>query len=228
MAQKYGDSFYDNQASGSVKSAEKTLGILKGFVGSPKSVVDFGCGAGGWLAAAKETLGAETILGLESHPNAYQEGIIGKDNVRFQDLSEPVILDQKFDLAMSLEVAEHLLEEKASTFVKSLTAASNKVFFSAALPSQGGVGHVNERWPSYWIEKFNAEGYELFDVVRPLIWDDQEIAYWYRQNAMLFSNEPLDVIYDAADWGGRAFVHYDHINKKTATFVDRMKFAFGW
>lgn len=228
MANKYGDSFYDNQAAGSIQSAEKTFAVLKGFVGKPSSVVDFGCGAGGWLAAAKNVLGATSILGIESQPNSYQEGVIGKENIQFQDLSAPVKLQRRFDLAMSLEVAEHLPEDKATTFVKSLTAASNKVFFSAALPHQGGVGHVNERWPSYWVEKFAVEGYELFDVVRPIIWDDPDIAYWYRQNAMLFSNEPLEISYDAADWGGRSFVHYEHINKKTKSFVDRVKFAFGW
>jgi hypothetical protein len=35
------------------------------------------------------------------------------------------------------------------------------VLFSAAIPAQGGTGHVNERWPGYSRALFAARGYRI-------------------------------------------------------------------
>jgi hypothetical protein len=32
------------------------------------------------------------------------------------------------------------------------------VLFSAAIPFQGGVGHINEQWPDYWVKYFSKTG----------------------------------------------------------------------
>jgi hypothetical protein len=61
------------------------------------------------------------------------------------------------------------------------------VLFSAAIPLQGGYNHVNEQWPDYWVERFAALDYVAFDFVRPVVWNDREIPYWYRQNVLFFS-----------------------------------------
>jgi hypothetical protein len=97
-------------------------------------------------------------------------------------------LDEGFDLAVSLEVAEHIVAASANTFVESLTRAAPLVMFSAAIPHQGGGGgdHVNEQWPEYWVERFATLGYVAYDCIRQLVWDDPTVAYYYAQNTFIF------------------------------------------
>ena len=66
-----------------------------------------------------------------------------------------------------------------------LTSFSDVILFSAAIPGQGGTHHVNEQWPSYWIEKFAARGYVPVDCIRPFIWADSSIRTDYRQNLIM-------------------------------------------
>src|SRR5690606_35475831 len=111
------------------------------------------------------------------------------ERFRRTDLGTPISESSRFDLSISLEVAEHLPESRADVFVDNLTRLSDAVLFSAAIPGQGGTGHVNEQWPTYWIERFAARGFRLADVVRPAIWEDDRMPYWYRQNTLLFVKE---------------------------------------
>src|SRR5271154_6290276 len=75
------------------------------------------------------------------------------------DLRKPLSIDGHFDLALCLEVAEHLPVQRATNLVKTLTTAAQVVLFSAGIPGQGGTGHVNEQWPKYWRQLFEAEGF---------------------------------------------------------------------
>ena len=96
---------------------------------------------------------------------------------------------------MSLEVGEHLSPGAAQTLVENLVRHSDLVLFSAAIPMQGGFGHVNERWQSYWVTLFAGTGYRHFDIVRPLVWSDESVHSWYRQNAFVFvRNSRADLI----------------------------------
>jgi hypothetical protein len=109
------------------------------------------------------------------------------------DLSFPFKLDRKFDLLISLEVAEHLKEESADDFIQSLCAHSDLILFSAAIPFQGGQNHLNEQHPTYWIQKFESHGYHVYDPIRPLVWNSTEVDVWYKQNMFLFSIVELDL-----------------------------------
>ena len=114
----------------------------------PESVVDVGCGVGSWLAVFREH-GIEAFLGVDG---AYVDGDllqIPLEKFLPPDLSKPLQLDRRFDLAVSLEVAEHLPEECAATFVASLVALAPVVAFSAAISHQGGHQNVNEQWPGH-------------------------------------------------------------------------------
>lgn len=90
------------------------------------------------------------------------------------------------DLAMSLEVGEHLEEISADAFVHTLTDFSDVVLFSAAYPGQGGTHHINEQPPTYWARKFRIHGYVPYDIFRARFWDDTSIEWWYRQNVFLY------------------------------------------
>ncbi|WP_462137916.1 hypothetical protein [Candidatus Mycalebacterium sp.] len=93
---------------------------------------------------------------------------------------------EKFDLAISLEVAEHLPPERAESFINYLTTLSDFVLFSAAIPLQGGINHFNEQWQDYWADLFEKKDYVPFDIVRAKIWNNEKIKNWYKQNIILY------------------------------------------
>jgi hypothetical protein len=100
-------------------------------------------------------------------------------------------LEREFDLVLSLEVAEHLPEESAAGFSQSLARLGPIVLFSAAAPQQGGTGHLNEQWPSYWVRHFAQNGFTVVDCLRDRIWRDERIEWRYRQNLLLFVRNDL-------------------------------------
>jgi len=151
------------------------------------SVVDFGCGLGNFLKSFKKN-GVSTVLGLDGYWTDKDKVLQNLEEHEFQivDLEGSVILDQRFDLAVCLEVAEHLNKEFETVLVESLIKASDAVLFSAALPGQGGQNHINEKWLSGWIELFERYNYVPCDIIRPQIWEDDRVKWWYRQNILLF------------------------------------------
>jgi SAM-dependent methyltransferase len=155
---------------------------------NPRSVVDVGCGPGSWLEAFMER-GIDDVLGVEGAWLDTSVLRIPSDNLKIHDVTRPLKLDRQFDLALSLEVGEHLPEVAAGQLVATLTSLAPVVVFSAAAPLQGGTHHVNERWPGYWAELFSAHGFRAVDSLRPRIWLDDEIAWYYRQNMFLAVRE---------------------------------------
>lgn len=157
---------------------------------NPTSVVDVGCGLGSWLAVFRD-YGVERILGIDGEWVDQTTLKIPIDCFIARDLSAPLRLDERFDLVVSLEVAEHLPRESAATLVDSLTSLGSTVLFSAALPGQGGTGHVNERWPDYWARLFGERGYAPIDCVRGKVWTDERVDFWYAQNTLVFAREEI-------------------------------------
>jgi SAM-dependent methyltransferase len=187
-----------------------------------RSVIDFGCGPGAWLAALRDLRPDTELFGVD-HPGAraYQL-LIGNEQLMELDLSADIDLRRSFDLCVSLEVAEHLPEASAECFVRTLTNHSDTILFSAAIPMQGGTGHINCRWPSYWRELFTARGFTCFDRVRPQIWKNKTIALHYRQNTLIFSRHDLGPPREgAADWGGADIVHPEMFERFWPTHVPR-------
>ena len=105
------------------------------------------------------------------------------------DLSELQPVDRKFDLTVSAEVAEHIPTSGIGNFVKNLCGFSDLVLFTAAPPYQGGMGHCNENWVEYWVTLFKEQNFEPYDILRMDIWNDAAIAYYYRQNIILFASK---------------------------------------
>lgn len=181
---EYNQDFYDDQERLSLASARIVLDQLFADF-RPRSVVDVGCGLGTWLGACRSA-GIDDVLGLDGDYVDRQRLHIPAERFLARDLAEPWRLDRRFDLAMSLEVAEHLPGESADNFVCRLTELADVILFSAALPYQGGTGHVNENWGEYWADKFRRRGYLLVDLFRPALWADRRVAFWYRQNCFLY------------------------------------------
>jgi SAM-dependent methyltransferase len=154
----------------------------------PSSVVDVGCGTGLWLEEF-QTRGVSDILGID-HEGAQQASLrIPADKFVAHDLTKPFVWDRRFDLVLSLEVAEHLDPSVADQFVGTLTDLGSTVVFSAAVPFQQGVHHVNLRWPSYWAQLFAARGYSPSVSLRDEIWSLIELDPWYVQNIVAFESD---------------------------------------
>lgn len=183
----YTSDFYANQRLGSLNSAQIILPDILRLI-SPSSVVDVGCGIGTWLAAFKY-FGITEILGIDGAHVDQDSLLIEKNEFLAHNLVEAIELDRKFDLALSLEVAEHLPEESANRYIEALTQLAPVVLFSAAIPNQTGEGHINEQWPDYWAEKFKCRGYRVLDCLRGKYWNEAGIATWYKQNLMIFVQE---------------------------------------
>ena len=162
-----------------------------------KSVVDIGCGIATWLAVFAG-LGINDYLGVDSLHVDLSKLEIGEDHFRTANFESFEPLNKRFDLCVSLEVAEHLSETVSDDFVKNLTDLSDVVLFSAAIPGQTGQHHVNLQWPDYWAEKFQHYGYSCCDFIRPLIRDNEKVDWWYQQNILVFLNDNIEFNGDVA------------------------------
>ena len=149
-----------------------------------KTAVDFGCGTGTFLKFLKDN--GVSVSGLDGDYIDRRILVITEEEFIPADLTKPIHLNKKYDLSISLEVAEHLPESSADTFITSLCESSDVVLFSAAVKGQGGVGHVNEQFLSYWQKIFLKKGYFMLDIIRPEIWNDERIPPYYRQNVVIF------------------------------------------
>jgi len=185
MKKNYKHNFYKDRHQSTIDAANTVLSLVIDALPEVNSAVDFGCGVGTWLSVLKEK-GVEDILGLEGPWVEHELLKIPQDSLKQVNFEEGVTLDKKYDLAISLEVAEHLKPQTAKSFVQSITKASDFVLFSAAIPFQGGTNHINEQWPEYWVALFAEQGYALLDFVRMKTWNDSSIPVWYRQNALMF------------------------------------------
>lgn len=184
----YDKAFYAAQISGSAKSASATVPRILELFPWVSSVVDVGCGTGTWLHQF-HLRGVSRVLGLDGGDATADLMQIEKSEFLRKDLALPFDLTEKYDLAMSLEVAEHLPAEFATNFVSNLAHLSDVIVFGAAIPGQGGTNHVNERWPSYWAALFEKHGFLCFDVLRGDMWYDERVEWWYRQNTFVFVNK---------------------------------------
>lgn len=185
MTKVYSLAFFEHQRSGSLNSAEVILPLLID-VFQPSSMLDVGCGQGTWSKTAMN-LGIRDQIGVDG-AWARPALAIPENAFRSFDLAAPFDLGRRFDLVISMEVAEHIGASCAAVFVSNLVRHSDAVVFSAAIPFQGGTYHANERWPSYWTSLFTDHGYRCFDFLRWKIWNNERVATWYRQNILIFAN----------------------------------------
>jgi hypothetical protein len=125
----YNNEFYDRLMQGSLTSAQIYLGYLFGRW-LPSSVIDLGCGRGEWLAVCKE-LGVKRLVGLDGNWVSQEMMLDPAIEFRSANLSESLPVEKRYDLALSLEVAEHLPPEASDRFITNLAGLSDAVLFSA-------------------------------------------------------------------------------------------------
>jgi SAM-dependent methyltransferase len=166
---RYNESYYSYIYAGATRSAGIVLPlVLETFpIGS---VADFGCGQGAWLAVWRQ-LGVLDVVGVDGDYVDSRSLLIPPTCFRPADLQRPVALGRTFDLVQSLEVAEHLPESCAATFVDTLTSHARLVLF--------------------WKRLFAERDYAMIDVIRPRLRLDRRIEVWYRYNTFVFARRDL-------------------------------------
>jgi SAM-dependent methyltransferase len=169
----------------------------------PKNVVDVGCGTGTFLTVFQEN-GITDILGLEGDWLNRQMLEVDEKAIIITDLEKTFSYNRRFDLAVCLEVVEHLHQNSADNIINTLTGLSDIILFSAAVPGQTGQNHINEQWPAYWQQLFAKKGYFFYDELRKDLWNHPDVDWWYKQNIFIvikkgsnrFGFEENQTIYD--------------------------------
>ncbi|MGO9802329.1 MAG: class I SAM-dependent methyltransferase [Steroidobacteraceae bacterium] len=165
-------------------SARHLLGVIAG-VRKLHSVVNFGCGRGSWLHAAR-ALGAVEIRGYDTEDVPLDARGLRPEEFYPADLAQPIRVEKRFDLAVCMDVAQDLTAGNCETLVRTLCGASDWVLFSAAVPYQVGAHHRSAHWPEYWAAIFHRMDFICYDILRIKLWHDTRIAYYYRQSACLY------------------------------------------
>lgn len=165
-----------------IRHALTALAVL----GIPETLLDVGCGNGSMMHVAS-VLGVD-VLGVDQFADSWV-------NVHYQqhNLVNPFKADQEFEQVWCIEVAEHIDQSAHATLCDTLNnnlAKDGILLFSAAHPNQGGMGHVAERPPKYWIDQFALRdlSYNQMMTVRlSLLWSNlNSPLYWLASNVLIF------------------------------------------
>ncbi|HZM24551.1 MAG TPA: alpha-1,2-fucosyltransferase [Anaerolineales bacterium] len=188
---KYTSSYYHRISEGSIRSAKIVMQELVANCGLAvdSRVIDIGCGVGEW------NNGNPNYVGLDYRIKKKDLLIPAERFIECDLEHEFYQSDTKFDLCLCLEVAEHLRPDRAEGLVKMLCSLSDFVLFSAAIPFQGGTGHVNEQWQSWWAELFSQHYFFAWDV-QPEIRSNPDVELWYRNNMILYRRGGAHVVED--------------------------------
>lgn len=180
----YDSAFQNMAATGSAHAARRIIAAVRTVL-PVASVVDIGCARATWLREW-QSQSVEDVVGVDG--DYVDRSRLGIDPQLFvvRDLAAPFKLGRRFDLAQSLEVAEHLPPARAASFVADLVALAPVVLFSAAAPGQGGEHHLNEQPGAYWQRLFLGHDYVAIDCLRPLLTRERGVPAWYRYNMLLY------------------------------------------
>jgi SAM-dependent methyltransferase len=193
-SKQYSPKFFDrirDMASSSANAAVPE--ILKIY--PAQSVIDVGCGTGAWVRAFQDC-GVKRPVGIDGDYVDRSQLMVAESQFASCDLARRFDVadifrrlgaSERFDLAISLEVGEHLPVERAESLVDDVCMLADVVLFGAAIPFQGWAkSHINEQWQSFWARKFFDRGYDAFDVLRREIWSSPDIVYFYKQNTIFY------------------------------------------
>jgi cyclopropane fatty-acyl-phospholipid synthase-like methyltransferase len=155
----------------------------------PKNLIDVGCGTGALMEAFQNN-------GVKASGLEYSDAALAfcrqrnLDVTKFNLETNNFENEEYYDVAVSMEVAEHLPKKIADQYVGLLAKLSNVVVFTAATPGQGGQDHVNEQPPAYWIKKFAGQGF-CHDSNQTEAWKKEwqssgSVTKWYYDNLLVF------------------------------------------
>jgi len=184
----YDRDYYEMKQAGWRDSAAAIVPALVRWFPA-RAVLDVGCGTGNLLATFAR-YGATDLLGIDGEQVPRDLLQIAPEQFLLAEQALVTGLDRRFDVACSLEYAEHLPAERARDLVALLAGAAPVVLFSAAVPGQGGLGHVNEQRQSWWAALFAERGLVPVDCIRPAIQDAPGVEWYYAQNTLVYCAPP--------------------------------------
>lgn len=154
---------------------------------NPGCFLDFGCSTGLYLKEVKNRLPNIPSVGFEFSQEAVDAALC--PNIYKTDLTENVVIQRVPNtLGLCLEVLEHIEDKYWKQVLLNMTRSCDKIIFSAAVPGQGGVGHINCRPKIDWIKRFHELGWVVdLDASRHLIGHMQKGYHmgWFANNAMV-------------------------------------------
>jgi 2-polyprenyl-3-methyl-5-hydroxy-6-metoxy-1,4-benzoquinol methylase len=167
-------------------SAKSIYGELKKFLPPINSLADIGCGMAAFAKVFQED-GIDEII-LIDHPSIDVTKCLVKEKFKFIacDLDKETPPPFKVDVIICTEVLEHVSSQRSLELLDFITSSSSIVIFSAAIPRQEGLGHINEKRHGFWIEEFKKRGFAYSDAFKAGIIQDQTILFWLRQNLFIF------------------------------------------
>jgi cyclopropane fatty-acyl-phospholipid synthase-like methyltransferase len=198
MNTPYDEKFYDDTSRERMESARVVVPIIMHLYG-PQSMLDVGCAYGEWLYLARMINTEMRCLAIDGSHVQHREMVEGI--FLEADLEKGIpYLPRKYDVGMCLEVAEHLTPTAGHQLVKWLCSHAKTIIWSAAIPLQGGVHHINEQWPEYWRQEFMKYEFHPTTEIRELIWQNPLVQPYYRQNIITYTkgkggDNTLDVVH---------------------------------
>lgn len=153
-------------------------------------VLDIGCGPGSYVHSLLEK--NIDCLGID-----IDDRVVGRDHLRqISILDLPEDLVEVANLSLCFEVAEHIEEEKSDEVVKNVCSTlkdNGYLIWTAAMPGQGGIGHINCQPKEYWSQKFESNGmirnYDLENNLKDFCKEGIYMG-WFYQNVMIFYKNP--------------------------------------
>ncbi|MAA50597.1 MAG: hypothetical protein CMP83_10535 [Gammaproteobacteria bacterium] len=163
----------------------------------PKTILEFGCGVGYYCNYWSNCEGVQTVHGIE--PNKRDDKMFKNKNCKQltfnlinDDESQFEFLD-KYDLVVSIEVAEHIDRKYHDKLFDFLTKKSkNIIIFSGARLDQPGHGHIACRSEEDWRSEFLKRN-KNFDIknTNNLRNKSNKKNVNHRKNVQVFKNNEI-------------------------------------
>jgi len=187
----YDEHFFSNNQAEGLRHAEWFMPLLEGLFHF-KSLVDVGCGTGHFVHWARQH--GVDAWGLEGAKAGIENSLEPEKVLHFDLRVSNEIWKRGFDLALCIEVAEHIEEEYVNIFVDTLCSLSDTIVMTAAPPGQQGLCHCNEQPKEYWISLMALRGFgfdfektsALTEGVLAASANGFHVAPWFPNNLMVF------------------------------------------
>jgi len=169
-----------------LQTSQKVWKVVSSYMPRIKTALDLGCGMGAWSTVLEDD--PEISIQMVDHPQLPKENLLVTKKECFVgiDLDKELPLKGRWDLVICIEVLEHFKEQRALDLKDFIVQSTDLVLFSAAIPGQGGVGHVNCQRHSYWHNQFQKAGFTYFDGFKSAIIHEESIPFWIRQNLFIY------------------------------------------
>ena len=154
----------------------------------PAVVADVGCNSGLYLEGFRDA-GCQ-VMGFDCDDEALALAAVPVTKI---DITSFKPIDFRADMALCLEVLEHIPAEKEDAALLNLCTVSDTIIFSAAVPGQGGDGHINCQPKQHWIDKFEELGFRAAEAEAEYILAQLNgypgIMGWLRNNLIVFHRQ---------------------------------------